>query len=192
MNRLIFFITLFFTSLLGSLTVSADAANPVISIETNHGEITLELDRVKAPITVDNFMKYVESGHYDGTLFHRVMESFMIQGGGFDQDFNDKKTLDPIKNEANNGLSNVRGSVAMARTNDPHSATAQFFVNVVDNDFLDFKAPNGASWGYTVFGKVTHGMDVVDKIRKVAVGNFEGHGNVPKEPVIINKVRLVE
>ena len=116
----------------------------------------------------------------------------MIQGGGFDQDFNDKKTLDPIKNEANNGLSNVRGSVAMARTNDPHSATAQFFVNVVDNDFLDFKAPNGASWGYTVFGKVTHGMDVVDKIRKVAVGNFEGHGNVPKEPVIINKVRLVE
>ncbi|MBN4050576.1 peptidyl-prolyl cis-trans isomerase [Gammaproteobacteria bacterium AH-315-M22] len=192
MNRLIFFITLFLASLLGSLTVSADAANPVVSIETNYGEITLELDRVKAPITVDNFMKYIANGHYDGTLFHRVMETFMIQGGGFDENFNDKETLDPIRNEANNSLSNVRGSVAMARTNDPHSATAQFFINVVDNDFLNFTAPNGSGWGYTVFGKVTHGMDVVDKIRKVAVGNFSGHGNVPTEPVIITKVRAVE
>lgn len=192
MNRTAISITLFLASLFGSLTVSADAANPVVSIETNHGEITLELDRVNAPITVDNFLKYVEKGHYDGTLFHRVMETFMIQGGGMNEDFSEKETMDPIKNEANNGLSNARGSVAMARTNDPHSATSQFFINVVKNDFLNFTAPNGSGWGYTVFGNVTQGMDVVDKIRKVPTGNHQGHGNVPSEPVIIIKVRLVE
>ncbi|MBL1433793.1 MAG: peptidyl-prolyl cis-trans isomerase [Gammaproteobacteria bacterium] len=192
MNRTAISITLFLASLFGSLTVSADAANPVVSIETNHGEITLELDRVNAPITVDNFLKYVEKGHYDGTLFHRVMETFMIQGGGMNEDFSEKETMDPIKNEANNGLSNARGSVAMARTNDPHSATSQFFINVVKNDFLNFTAPNGSGWGYTVFGNVTQGMDVVDKIRKVPTGNHQGHGNVPTEPVIIIKVRLVE
>lgn len=192
MNRTAISITLFLASLFGSLTVSADAANPVVSIETNHGEITLELDRVNAPITVDNFLKYVEKGHYDGTLFHRVMETFMIQGGGMNEDFSEKETMDPIKNEANNGLSNARGSVAMARTNDPHSATSQFFINVVKNDFLNFTAPNGSGWGYTVFGKVTHGMDVVDKIRKVATGSHLGHGNVPTEPVIITKVRLID
>lgn len=190
MNRLLFSITLFLTSLFGSLTVSADAANPVVSINTNHGEITVELDRVNAPITVDNFLKYVDVGHYDGTLFHRVMTTFMIQGGGYDKDFNEKPTNDPIKNEANNGLSNVRGAIAMARTNDPHSATAQFFINVVNNDFLDFKAPSGSGWGYAVFGKVTHGMDIVDKIRQVDVGNFNGHANVPEEPVIIESIRL--
>lgn len=192
MNRLVFFVTFFLASLLGSITVSADAANPVVLIETNHGEITLELDRVNAPITVDNFLKYVKSGHYDGTIFHRVISTFMIQGGGYDQDFNEKKTLEPIKNEANNGLSNERGSIAMARTNDPHSATSQFFINVVNNDFLNFKAPSGTGWGYAVFGKVTHGMDVVDKIRKVDVGNHNGHANVPQEPVIMTKVRIVE
>lgn len=192
MRQLILFITLIFITLPWSLAVSASAANPVVVIDTNHGDITLELDRVNAPITVDNFLKYVASGHYNGTLFHRVISNFMIQGGGFDQDFRQKKTLDPIKNEANNGLSNIRGSIAMARTNDPHSATAQFFINVVDNDFLDFKAPTGSSWGYAVFGKVTRGMDVVDAIRKVATGNFNGHANVPEEAVVINSIRLVE
>ena len=118
------------------------------------------------------------------------MTTFMIQGGGYDKDFNEKPTNDPIKNEANNGLSNVRGAIAMARTNDPHSATAQFFINVVNNDFLDFKAPSGSGWGYAVFGKVTHGMDIVDKIRQVDVGNFNGHANVPEEPVIIESIRL--
>lgn len=172
--------------------MSADAANPEVLIKTNHGEITVELDRVNAPITVDNFLKYVDSNHYDGTLFHRVMTTFMIQGGGFDEDFNQKPTNDPIKNEANNGLSNERGTLAMARTNDPHSATSQFFINVVNNDFLDFKAPSGSGWGYAVFGKVTHGMDIVDKIRQVDVGNFQGHANVPTEPVVIETIRLSE
>ncbi len=190
MNRLFLSITLFLASLIGSFTVSADAANPEVLIKTNHGEITVELDRVNAPITVDNFLKYVENSHYDGTLFHRVMTTFMIQGGGYNKDFNEKPTNDPIKNEANNGLSNVRGAIAMARTNDPHSATAQFFINVVNNDFLDFKAPSGSGWGYAVFGKVTHGMDIVDKIRQVDVGNFNGHANVPEEPVIIESIRL--
>lgn len=192
MSRAVIFITLFLASLFGSLTVSADAANPVVSIETNHGEITLELDRVNAPITVDNFLKYVEQGHYDGTLFHRVMATFMIQGGGMNEDFSEKDTMDPIKNEADNGLSNDRGTVAMARTNDPHSATSQFFINVVKNDFLNFTAPNGSGWGYAVFGKVTDGMDVVDVIRQVPTGNHLGHGNVPTEPVIMTKVRVVE
>ncbi len=192
MNRLLLSTTLFFACLIGSFTVSADAANPEVLIKTNHGEITVELDRVNAPITVDNFLKYVDSNHYDGTLFHRVMTTFMIQGGGFDEDFNQKPTNDPIKNEANNGLSNERGTLAMARTNDPHSATSQFFINVVNNDFLDFKAPSGSGWGYAVFGKVTHGMDIVDKIRQVDVGNFQGHANVPTEPVVIETIRLSE
>ena len=163
----------------------------MIKLTTNHGVITLELDAEKAPKTVENFIAYVESGHYDGTIFHRVIKNFMIQGSGMEPGMNQKETRDPIENEAANGLKNVRGSIAMARTNDPHSATAQFFINVVDNDFLDFRAPSGQGWGYCVFGQVVEGMDVVDKIRAVATGNKGFHQDVPKEDVIIEKAEVV-
>ena len=163
----------------------------MIKLTTNHGAITLELDAEKAPKTVENFIAYVEAGHYDGTIFHRVIKNFMIQGGGMEPGMNQKETRDPIENEAANGLKNIRGSIAMARTNDPHSATAQFFINVVDNDFLDFRAPSGQGWGYCVFGQVVEGMDVVDKIRAVATGNKGFHQDVPKEDVIIEKAEVV-
>jgi peptidyl-prolyl cis-trans isomerase B (cyclophilin B) len=163
----------------------------MIKLTTNHGVITLELDAEKAPKTVENFIAYVEAGHYDNTIFHRVIKNFMIQGGGMEPGMNQKETRDPIENEAGNGLKNVRGSIAMARTNDPHSATAQFFINVVDNDFLDFRAPSGQGWGYCVFGQVVEGMDVVDKIRAVATGNKGFHQDVPKEDVIIEKAEVV-
>ncbi|WP_281981296.1 peptidylprolyl isomerase [Azonexus hydrophilus] len=163
----------------------------MIKLTTNHGVITLELDAEKAPKTVENFIAYVEAGHYDNTIFHRVIKNFMIQGGGMEPGMNQKETRDPIENEAANGLKNVRGSIAMARTNDPHSATAQFFINVVDNDFLDFRAPSGQGWGYCVFGQVVEGMDVVDKIRAVATGNKGFHQDVPKEDVIIEKAEVV-
>jgi peptidyl-prolyl cis-trans isomerase B (cyclophilin B) len=163
----------------------------MIKLTTNHGVITLELDAEKAPKTVENFIAYVESGHYDNTVFHRVIKNFMIQGGGMEPGMNQKETRDPIENEAANGLKNVRGSIAMARTNDPHSATAQFFINTVDNDFLDFKAPSGQGWGYCVFGQVVEGMDVVDKIRAVPTGNKGFHQDVPKEDVIIEKAEVV-
>ena len=167
----------------------------MIKLTTNHGTITLELDTVNAPKTSANFIAYVESGHYDGTIFHRVIKNFMIQGGGMTPDMEQKPTQAPIENEgeqtAKAGLKNVRGSIAMARTNDPHSATAQFFINTVDNDFLDFKAPSGQGWGYCVFGKVVDGMDVVDKIRAVATGNKGFHQDVPKEDVIIEKAEIV-
>ena len=162
-----------------------------VKLSTNHGSITLQLDAEKAPKTVANFLAYVESGHYSGTVFHRVIKNFMIQGGGFAVGMEQKPTLDPIENEAANGLKNKRGSVAMARTNDPHSATAQFFINTVDNDFLDFKSPSGQGWGYCVFGEVVDGMDVVDKIRAVATGNKGFHQDVPKEDVIIEKAEIV-
>lgn len=163
----------------------------MIKLTTNHGVITLELDAEKAPKTVENFIAYVEAGHYNGTIFHRVIKNFMIQGGGMEPGMKQKETRDPIENEAGNGLKNVRGSIAMARTNDPHSATAQFFINVVDNDFLDFRAPSGQGWGYCVFGQVVEGMDVVDKIRAVATGNKGFHQDVPKEDVIIEKAEVV-
>jgi peptidyl-prolyl cis-trans isomerase B (cyclophilin B) len=163
----------------------------MIKLTTNHGVITLELDAEKAPKTVENFIAYVESGHYDNTVFHRVIKNFMIQGGGMEPGMNQKETRDPIEYEAANGLKNVRGSIAMARTNDPHSATAQFFINTVDNDFLDFKAPSGQGWGYCVFGQVVEGMDVVDKIRAVPTGNKGFHQDVPKEDVIIEKAEVV-
>ena len=162
-----------------------------VKLTTNHGAITLALDAEKAPKTVANFLSYVESGHYNGTIFHRVIKNFMIQGGGMEPGMNQKETQAPIENEAANGLKNKRGSIAMARTNDPHSATAQFFINVVDNDFLDFRAPSGQSWGYCVFGEVTEGLDVVDKIRAVATGNKGFHQDVPKEDVIIEKAEIV-
>jgi peptidyl-prolyl cis-trans isomerase B (cyclophilin B) len=163
----------------------------MIKLTTNHGVIILELDSEKAPKSVANFLAYVESGHYDGTIFHRVIDGFMIQGGGMGVGMKEKSTNAPIENEAGNGLKNDRGTVAMARTNDPHSATAQFFINVKDNDFLNFRAPSGSGWGYCVFGKVVEGMDVVDKIRAVKTGNKGFHQDVPVEDVVIEKAEVV-
>ena len=155
-----------------------------VVMDTNQGTITLELDAEKAPITVANFLSYVDAKHYDGTIFHRVIPGFMIQGGGFTADMNQKATHAPVKNEAGNGLSNARGTIAMARTSDPDSATAQWFINLKDNTFLD-RAEAQDGWGYTVFGKVTEGMDVVDKISKVKTTSVAGNQNVPVDPVII-------
>ena len=163
----------------------------MIKLTTNHGVITLDLNAEKAPKTVTNFLAYVEAGHYDNTIFHRVIKNFMIQCGGFEPGMNQKPCQAPIENEAANGLRNKRGTVAMARTNDPHSATAQFFINTVDNDFLDFKSPSGQGWGYCVFGEVVEGLDVVDKIRAVRTGNKGFHQDVPVEDVIIEKAEVV-
>jgi len=157
-------------------------------IETTKGNITLELDAEKAPVTVENFLKYANDEFYNGTIFHRVIAGFMIQGGGFMPGMVQKATQDTIKNEAGNGLTNKRGTIAMARTNDPHSATAQFFINLKDNDFLNHTAPAGQAWGYCVFGKVVDGMDVVDAIAAVDTGTSAGHGDVPVENIVIEKV----
>ena len=154
------------------------------------GVITLELDAEKAPKSTENFLAYVKKGHYDGTIFHRVIPGFMIQGGGFDTGMQQKKTDAPITNEADNGLKNNKYTVAMARTNDPHSATAQFFINVTDNDFLNFKSPSGNGWGYAVFGKVVSGTDIVDQIEGVKTGSSGFHQDVPKEAVVIEKAVL--
>lgn len=163
----------------------------MIKLTTTLGDITLQLYPEKAPKTVANFEEYVRNGHYDGTLFHRVINGFMIQGGGFASGMVQKPTGEAIPNEANNGLSNKPYTIAMARTMAPHSATAQFFINTVDNDFLDFKAPSGQGWGYCVFGEVVEGMDVVDKIRAVKTGNKGFHQDVPVEDVIIEKAEIV-
>lgn len=163
----------------------------MVELHTNKGKIVLTLNAEKAPNTVVNFLAYVKSGHFDGTIFHRVINGFMIQGGGFDEDMNQKPTKDPIDNEAANGLKNKAYSIAMARTNDPHSATAQFFINVSDNDFLDFKSPSGSGWGYAVFGEVTDGKDVVDAIKSVKTSNKGFHQDVPVEPVVIEKAVVV-
>ena len=160
-------------------------------IDTNMGSITLELNDEKAPQTVANFVEYAKSGHYDNTIFHRVIDGFMIQGGGFTRDMNQKPTRDPIRNEAVNGLKNVRGSIAMARTMVVDSATSQFFINLVDNDFLDFTSPTPQGFGYAVFGMVTDGMEVVDRIAKVRTGFAGPHQNVPEEAVIIKKDTLI-
>jgi peptidyl-prolyl cis-trans isomerase B (cyclophilin B) len=161
-----------------------------VNMETSAGTIKLELDAGKAPDSVENFVTYAKAGHYDGTIFHRVIPGFMIQGGGFDIDMKQKSTNAPIKNEADNGLKNADGTIAMARTNDPHSATSQFFINVKDNDFLDHRSPSPQGWGYTVFGKVVDGMDVVRDIEKVSTGSRNGHGDVPVENVVITKVTV--
>ncbi|AWM80936.1 peptidylprolyl isomerase [Gammaproteobacteria bacterium ESL0073] len=163
----------------------------MIKLHTNYGVITLKLDAEKAPVTAANFEKYVKDGHYDGTIFHRVINNFMIQGGGFESGMKKKETNAPIKNEANNGLSNKVGTIAMARTMDPHSASAQFFINVKDNTFLDHTAPTPQGWGYAVFGEVVDGMDVVDKIRGVATTSKAGHQDVPVEDVVIEKAEVV-
>jgi peptidyl-prolyl cis-trans isomerase B (cyclophilin B) len=159
----------------------------MIKLETSKGDILIELENEKAPVTVENFLSYVRSGHYDGTIFHRVIDGFMIQGGGFDHEMKQKDTREPIKNEADNGLKNEKYTLAMARTMDPHSATAQFFINVSDNSFLNHTAPNPRGWGYAVFGKVVEGQDVVDEIRKVKTGSHGPHQDVPVEPVVIKK-----
>ncbi|MEI5997732.1 peptidyl-prolyl cis-trans isomerase [Paraburkholderia bengalensis] len=164
----------------------------MVELHTNHGVIKLELDADKAPKTVENFLAYVKAGHYDNTVFHRVIDGFMIQGGGFEPGMTQKPTSTPIANEANNGLKNVKGSIAMARTNDPHSATAQFFINVNDNDFLNHSSPTPQGWGYAVFGKVVEGLDVVDAIRKVKTGSKGFHQDVPVDDVIIEKAVVVE
>ncbi len=162
-----------------------------ILMTTTVGPMTLELDADNAPKTVENFLSYVSSGFYDGTIFHRVINNFMVQGGGFTADMEQKETQAPIENEANNGLKNALGTIAMARTQDPHSATAQFFINVQDNDFLNHTGENMQGWGYAVFGKVTEGEDVLDKIRCVQTGSQAGHQDVPVEPIIIESVTII-
>lgn len=162
----------------------------MVKLHTNKGTIVLELDAEKAPKTVENFLDYAKSGFYDGTIFHRVIDGFMIQGGGMEPGMSEKKTKTPIQNEANNGLANERGTIAMARTPDPHSATAQFFINVSDNAFLNFRSETMDGWGYCVFGKVVDGMDVVDSIRKVDTGSFGFHQDVPKEDIVIESVEV--
>ena len=163
----------------------------MIKLHTNHGVISLELDAEKAPDTVANFIQYVNDGHYTNTIFHRVIDGFMIQGGGFEPGMKQKSTRDPVQNEANNGLKNNMYTVAMARTSAPHSASAQFFINVGDNEFLNHTAPTAQGWGYCVFGKVVDGTDVVDKIRKVKTGSKGMHQDVPAEDVIIEKAEVV-
>ena len=163
-----------------------------IEMQTSAGTLRIELDEANAPLSAANFLAYVKSGHYDGTIFHRVIKGFMLQGGGFEPGMKQKPTMAPIKNEANNGLKNKRYTLSMARTNDPHSATSQFFLNTVDNGFLDFKAENASGWGYAVFGKVVAGTEVVDAIEKVRTGNKAGHADVPLEDVVILRATEVE
>lgn len=165
----------------------AGTSNPRVQLETNRGVIVLELDSTSAPKTVENFLQYVREGFYDGTVFHRVIKRFMIQGGGFTADMHEKPTRDPIPNEANNGLKNQRGTIAMARTMDPHSAAAQFFINTVGNDFLNHKGKNPQGWGYCVFGKVVEGMNVVDTIENVPTAAKAGFDDVPTTPVVIER-----
>lgn len=162
----------------------------MITLHTNYGDFTLELDFEKAPKTAANFKQYAEDGFYDGTIFHRVINNFMVQGGGFTEDMQQKKTRETIENEADNGLKNDTYTVAMARTMDPHSATAQFFINVKDNNFLNHTAKTAQGWGYCVFGKVVSGTEVVDKIKGVSTTSKAGHQDVPTEPVVINKVTV--
>ena len=162
----------------------------MIKLTTSKGDILIELDEEKAPLSCANFRQYVEDGHYDGTIFHRVINNFMIQGGGFTEDMMQKSTREPIENEAKNGLKNDIGTIAMARTMDPHSATAQFFINVGNNSFLDYPGQDG--WGYAVFGKVTEGMDVVNAIKGVETTHRAGHSDVPAEPIVIEKVEIVD
>lgn len=163
----------------------------MVKFTTNYGAFTLQLDAAKAPKTVENFLQYARDGHYTGTIFHRVISNFMIQGGGFTPGMKQKPTRPPVANEADNGLKNELYTVAMARTSDPHSASAQFFINVKDNDFLNFRSPSNSGWGYAVFGKVSEGMDVVDKIRAVQTGQSGMHGDVPVKDVLVEKVEIL-
>lgn len=180
-----------FTAISLSCSLSSYAGNlPHVLLKTNMGNIVLELNQDKAPVSVDNFLQYVKSGQYNGTIFHRVIENFMIQGGGFDKNMNEKPVRAPIKNEANNGLHNNAYSIAMARTANPNSASAQFFINTKDNAFLDYPGQDGA--GYAVFGKVIKGSNIVDKIKQVPTGNHGGYQNVPRTPVVIESATVVD
>jgi peptidyl-prolyl cis-trans isomerase B (cyclophilin B) len=170
----------------------SEQSNPRVLLSTSHGDITLELDAVKAPDSTRNFLAYVTSGFFDGTIFHRVIPGFMIQGGGFTADMGQKATECSISNEAANGLKNDRGTIAMARTANPHSATSQFFINLANNKFLDHTGQTPQGWGYAVFGKVVEGMEVVDAIAQVATGNSGPHADVPREPVVMNQVTVIE
>lgn len=172
--------------------VQAEVVNPKVEIITSSGRMTVELNAEKAPGTVDNFLAYVDSGFYTGLIFHRVIPGFMIQGGGFDADMGRRDTRPSIQNEAGNGLKNMRGTLAMARTPDPHSASSQFFINLVDNDFLNYQSPNPRGFGYCVFGEVVEGMDVVDAIAAVRTGRQGPHQNVPVEPVVIESISRVD
>jgi peptidyl-prolyl cis-trans isomerase B (cyclophilin B) len=163
----------------------------MVKLHTNQGEITIDLDEQRAPLTVANFLQYVEDGHYDNTIFHRVIDGFMIQGGGFEPGMKQKATRAPVKNEADNGVKNVAYTVAMARTSEPHSASSQFFINVSDNAFLDHTAPTSNGWGYCVFGRVTEGTDVVDRIKGIETGRKGGHQDVPLDDVVIEKAEVV-
>lgn len=165
---------------------------PQVELDTSMGRIVIELNQEKAPKTVSNFVRYVQEGHYDGTIFHRVIDGFMVQGGGMDKNMQERDTHAPIENEADNGLSNDIGTIAMARTNDPHSATGQFFINVNNNGFLNHSGKNPQGWGYAVFGKVVEGMDVVNKIKGVATGRYGMHADVPTSPIVIEKAKLLE
>jgi cyclophilin family peptidyl-prolyl cis-trans isomerase len=176
----------------GPFAMSADALAPRVRLQTSMGEIIVQLDAQKAPLSVANFLAYVDNAHYDGTIFHRVMPGFMIQGGGFTPGFERRRGSEPIRNEADNGLQNLRGTIAMARTGDPHSATSQFFINTVDNGFLDHRAPTVQGWGYAVFGKVVAGMDTVDRISAVPTGRYDLYENVPKEAIVIRLVTRID
>ena len=182
---------LFVALALASQALIAAAGNPLVELKTSAGPIVLELYPEKAPKSVANFLEYVKAGFYDGLIFHRVIDGFMIQGGGMNARMEEKTTRGPIENEARNGLRNDAGTIAMARTQDPHSATAQFFINVADNDFLNFKAENVQGWGYCVFGRVSEGMDVVNKIKGVKTGTSGFHQDVPKEDVVIQRAEVV-
>jgi peptidylprolyl isomerase/peptidyl-prolyl cis-trans isomerase B (cyclophilin B) len=198
MSRFSVFMFALSLSLAGCATPTSTApapakpkGNPEVVLETSKGNITLELMPKAAPISVANFLNYVKTGAYDGTIFHRVIPGFMIQGGGFDANMQKRPTNAPIRNEANNGLKNMRGTIAMARTGDPQSATSQFFINTADNDALNFWGETSAGWGYAVFGKVVSGMDVVDAIVSVPRGQRDGYGDVPLAPIVIKSVKLL-
>ena len=175
-----------------STNATTKTGTTMVTLKTSHGDIQIELNAEKAPRSVENFLQYVKDGHYDGVIFHRVISNFMVQGGGFDADMNQKPTRGPVVNEANNGLKNDKYTLAMARTNDPHSASAQFFINTKDNDFLNFKSETPSGWGYAVFGKVVSGTDVVDKIEGVRTGQVGPYGDVPMEPVVIESATITE
>ena len=193
MRKIILFMILLLTSTLSFATEKTMPDTPTkVKLTTNLGEIIIQLNAEKAPVSSANFLTYVNEGFYNGTIFHRVIPDFMAQGGGFDTSFNQKAVHSPIKNEADNGLKNTRGTLAMARTNDPNSATAQFFINLKDNTFLNHTGKNASSWGYAVFGEVIEGMDVVDAMAKQPTGNRGGHQDVPKTDIIIEKAEVVK
>jgi len=191
-NTFVYLMLFLFSTLSFATEKQMSDTQTKVKMTTSLGAIVIELDNAKAPVSAANFAEYVKSGFYDGTIFHRVIPGFMAQGGGFDTSFNQKATNTPIKNEADNGLKNDRGTIAMARTNDPNSATAQFFINYKDNGFLNHTSPTPSGWGYAVFGKVVEGMEVVDEMAKQPTGNRGGHQDVPKTEIVIEKAEIVE